>query len=197
MPTYVDLFTSSIRHDDVSKLKLIPDVLLDEFEQEARTWLVGYVDKYGKVPSPKIVEREPVAQPCFLRASIYTEEPVKAVYAGAVEWLVQRYVKRGLANLEEATDNNSYPVAQLMEMARQAVSFSSIEHETFLKMDRDRLYSQESLEDGVSWDFSYLDEITGGILPGEVALIGARTGVGKSLVVCRQAVKWARLGSVS
>lgn len=193
MPNFVDLYTSSVRHKDVSKLALIPDSFLDDFEREARSWLVEYSDKFGAVPSAKIVEKEPVAQPCFFRSSIYTAEPIQAVYAGAMEWLVERFIRRQLAEIEE-TANGHYPVHQLLAVAKTAASISSMEHATFLKMDRDSLYSQKVLESGVPWGFSYLDEITGGILPGEVALIGARTGVGKSLVVCRQAVKWAQAG---
>ena len=194
MPNFVDLYTSAIRNKDISKLQLVPAMLLDEFEQEARTWLIDYVTKYGAVPGAKIVEREPVAQPCFLRGSIYTSEPMTAVYSGATQWLVQRYIKRNLSELDELADENGYPISRLLEMAKTAASVSSVEHDTFLKMDRDALYSQSVLQDGVPWDFTYLDEITGGILPGEVALIGARTGVGKSLIVCRQAVRWAQHG---
>lgn len=192
---FVDLYTSAVKNKDVSKLKLVPEILLDDYEQEARTWLLTYVDKYGTTPSARVVEETAAAQPCFMRTSIYATEPVKATYEQATRWLVLRHVKRELANLEENADGEGgYPVGQLLELAKRANAVSTTEHDTLLRMDRDAIYSQQILEGAIDWGLSYLDEVTGGILPGEVALLGARTGVGKSLLVCRQAVRWARQG---
>lgn len=193
MAGFVDLVSASVRQKNTERLALIPDILLDDFEIKAKDWIVGYAQKFGVPPSAKVVEADATAKLCFSRKSIFLDEPLKSVHQGAIDWLVERYVKRNLAALAEGADG-VYPVHQLLALAKTASSVSTIEHDTFLKMDRDAIYSQEVLEGGVDWGFSYLDEATGGILPGEVALLGARTGVGKSLIVCRQAVRWAKKG---
>lgn len=194
MASFVDLLSASIRQKSTERLKLIPDILLDDFEKKAKDWVVEYDQKYGSTPSAKVVEADPTARLCFSRKSIFLDEPLKSVHQGAIDWLVERYVKRNLASIAEEGTDGPYPVHQLLALAKMATSVSTVEHDTFLRMDRDALYSQTVLAGGVDWGFSYLDEATGGILPGEVALLVARTGVGKSLMVCRQAVRWAKKG---
>lgn len=190
-----DLFTASVQQQNVESLKKVQRVLLDDFEIEAIDWLIDYNDKYGCTPSMEVAERVPVAQPLLMKESIYKMEPLQATYESSLKWLTDRYVKRELATLDEHDNGGQgYPINRLLEIAKLANSISDIEPETFLNIDRDKLYSQDILEDGVFLGLPYIDQVTGGILPGEVALLGARTGIGKSLLVCFEAVSWARQG---
>lgn len=60
----------------------------------------------------------------------------------------------------------------------------------------DRFHQQKRLTEspGLSFGLKALDESTGGMRPGEVALVGARSGIGKTALVCQALVENCRAG---
>ena len=58
----------------------------------------------------------------------------------------------------------------------------------------DKFLNPTELEEGLEFGISRMDEVTGGMRPGEVTVVGARSGVGKSSLMCQVAAIHCKRG---
>lgn len=188
-----ELLTNSLQTKDLRYLKRINPGLLLDTESAAINWALDYERRFKEPPTLTRL-KDHGEFTVFVNRSL-SGSPLPDLFERAVEGLKARYAIQSHAEIEsEADATGTFPVARYMEIARFLSGINTDEHETIMTIDRDLIYSDQALDAAVDFGFEYIDETSGGILPGEVTLVVARTGVGKTLVVCHEAVRWARQG---
>lgn len=192
---FYDLFTASIVQRDLTYILKMPQILLDGFEIEAKESVEKFYSNYGKSPSPKYASMDESMKPCMVKSSPYINEPLEFVYDLVLEKLKGKRLEQYFAEaIEEYRDTGVFPFANHQKQANNLMSMKSKSSVTYLDMDREGMYSLEDLKDRIDLGFENIDEALGGLLPGEVCLLAARTGVGKSVISCYTAIRWAKQG---
>lgn len=188
-----ELFTNSIEAADTKYLKKLNRKVLLDSEKAAVEWVLDYEKKYGKVPTMKRIKDDGTHAPYISR--VLSGSPLADLFDRANARLVQRFVDNAMIELGEiAHETGHFPVAELKKVYDTANAVGAPESVSILTLDRSTMYSGEDLVDGVDTGIEFIDEMTGGVLAGEVALWVARTGVGKTLIICTQAVRYAQQG---
>lgn len=188
------LISASIEQKELDYLSRLNHGLLDDYEIEAVGWLMAYQEKYGAVPSKAAIAESPVKS-LFTPKSVYVSDPLQAVFEGATDWLIQRHVRREMVAIDEIeTQAGRFPVEQFRRLGEFTASISTSKTSSMATIDRDALYSAEAFEASLTLGLPMMDEALGGIGPGDVVLTVARPGVGKSLIACHMAIRWAQAG---
>lgn len=192
---FFDLFTASVVQADFEFLSAVNDILLDAFELEAKERALKYLKRYGKTPSPKYAAKDDMMSTCMMKSSPFTREPLESVYDDTMEKLKGRYIERKHAEMvDEFRDTGVFPMAKQAEVVRLMSQVGVKKTVSYFELDRDDMYALKDLEECVDFGFEYVDLALGGIMNGEVCLLAARTGVGKSVIACYSAIRWARQG---
>lgn len=188
-----NLFSASMRQNNLTFLQRLDLKLLDDIEQRGVAWAVSFASTNGHTPSKRVISDHPEFK--YLLDDRATTEPLNALWRETVDNLAQRYILREMASMQETEQlTGRFPREKLAQVAKYLGSISTQEHITLADLNDDQLYDNADLANNILLGYDYLDQTTGGVLPGEVMLFAARPGVGKSLIVCHQAVRHARLG---
>lgn len=187
------LLTTSCIQQDPKFLMKLDDELLDESERVAKKMCLKYHAKHGKLPTVNMLRAKD--ETVLFVDETYYNETISALFDEARNYLVARYLARSTAEMREEYDTTGkYPIDRLMEVSKFVSKSYAVDFDDLDDIDCDKMYSDQNLAGGVEFGFSTIDVQSGGLLPGELGLLAARMGVGKSLIACRQAVRWARSG---
>jgi replicative DNA helicase len=171
----------------------------NEDEQRAFRFLTSYRLQYGVCPSLALVEVETdIRFPQYLSQNpfrFWFDEFRKYIqHTSLIDMITQ--VENHLADgrVETALDNVGDTYMRLKDMMlerKTCVTFSEAAHDV---IERHNLLQNGMLHDGVYTGFPYLDEITGGVQPGDTWVIAGEPATGKTYILCRCAVGAVRTG---
>lgn len=185
---------------EIFELGLRPEVLADPLCESALAFAVKYWFDSGMQRAPTVM----VLQHEFpgLRVDFVPEE--------SVAWLVEDLQKRYISNqlnelLYEAGDaSRKDPVGALKRLYTKAYGAAELvaPRQTRVDMavtvdDRRRRYEDRRAHPsglGLPYGIPELDQYTGGLMPGELAVIGAFSKTGKSFFLCNTMVHLRRAG---
>lgn len=185
------LVTASLNNGDTTYLQRFPRMLLSDTEREMLGWIVKYE---GKFKHPPTVERFRTTDFGIYLTKHLVSSPLADLFERALEIKRKEYYMAKSHELEELLDSGeSLPVQELIQLGRDLSSVTAEEDDSFLDFDREDMYSDE-LPPSMLFGYETLDAATGGIQPSEYGLLVARTGVGKTLIICDFALRWARAG---
>ena len=174
-----------------SRLQLIPQYFAGDYELQLFKTVDAHVRQYGALPSPKTLKAQGFEVPT-------TEEPPE-FYA---EKCQQRYVFRQLRSSLELIEKDmnedrpkealermlhSMTLCQTFVQRNRMVNFQAdgleLVQQEYIMTQRDDYYA-------IDTGWPYLDELTGGLRPGDVYVIVGRPGAGKTyaaLTIARKA----------
>lgn len=185
------LITASLIQDDLTFLERFPRLLLGDVEKKALGWIVAYSRKFHHAPSE---ERFRGTEFGIYLTRHLTTSPLADLFERAVAHKQKEFFLSKFHELEALMDSGEdLPLTTIVQLGRDLASVNVEEDDSVFSMDRDDMYS-EDMPGGLLFGYDVLDTATGGLQPGEYGLLVARTGVGKTLIVCKLALKWAREG---
>lgn len=185
---------------EIFDLGLRPEIFADPLCESALSFTLKYWFDSGmqRAPTPMVLEHEFPG----LRVDFAPEE--------SVSWLVGDLQKRYISNqlnelLYEAGDaSRQDPVGALKKLYTKAYSAAELvsPRQTRVDMsvtveDRRRRYEDRRSNPsglGLPYGIPELDQYTGGLMPGELAVIGAFSKTGKSFFLCNTMVHLRRAG---
>lgn len=183
------VFVAALRDNDMTVLADLPRGLLTGDELPVFDWILSYRDRYGTLPTNARADKQfPFFHSSYFTSSDpardeldqFIEERQKEKLATRLVELSEGVRAGEVAGPDAVVELSTYtqsPEASLVDMAEFDVNWF---------MDEG-----EALPFGVS----VFDSITGGIHPGEYAVLAGRPGVGKSYIACWMALQWWQLGS--
>lgn len=187
------LITSALHEKDISYVARLDDGLLDPPELDAKRTLLEFYAKHHATPSPKMAIALPELQDHVLKVA--PADVPSVIFEDVVRMLIGRLSMRRIAEMQETWDGtNVFPVDEMLKMSRYLSGISTESRESLHLINRDEIYAGIDESVAVDFGFSVLDEQIGGLLPGEMGIIAARPGVGKTMFLCHESVRWARQG---
>lgn len=185
------LISASILNNDISYVERVPMFLLNETEKNMVKWLKEYKKKHGRTPTPERFEKTPFG--IYFTKSL-TSSPLSDLFEGALKTKQAELFLKTFSEMEEIIDDgDDLPLNRLNDLARQLANVMTKPSASILDYNRDELYEGDD-NDALMVGMDIIDDIYGGIHPGEFVVIAARVGVGKSMVLCLLAVLLARKG---
>ena len=185
------LFTQCIEQNDITPLSKIRPFLLSDTENEIISFLTKYVEKYGSVPTIERFQKEGYGH---YVSSYMKGTPLSDLLEMTLDQKRQEYFIKKSNELQiEGDSTGKVNPAKLYDIFNK-LSMTYVKDITSLTTyDRDKFYTPEK-PDSLLFGWDTIDNPTGGILPGEYAILVARLGIGKTLVAVWLAVGWAKLG---
>jgi replicative DNA helicase len=174
--------------------------LFTDIEQRHFTFVQEFLSRYGGLPSYQVMVENQLQLPAA---------------TGPVEYhltrLTDRAVYRAYADNQQAINtafaaNNIPEARQLLARVNDAIRVVEVTDQVFDLTDslHQAWQSYQEARDnpgmllGMSYGWPYLDELTGGLRPGDVGTIVARPGLGKSFTIAKAAVSaWNQGASVA
>lgn len=185
------LISASIVQGDGTYLDKLPSFLLDDGDRKAVRWIATYRRKFEKMPT---VERFQKSDYGYYFTKSFIDSPLPDLFEETIADKRHRFFSTRFHEIDDIINSGGdMPIQEVIDLGRQLASVSLEEDDSLTSFDRDELYSDE-LPDGLTFGFDVLDQATGGIQDGEFGLLVARTGVGKTLITCHLALKWAKEG---
>lgn len=185
------LITQTIKQNDTSFISKLPLLLLNDTEKTLITFIRDYKEKHGKTPSPEKIKKEGYGH--YL-TDHYASEPLSALFEDTLNQKRNEYFLRKSSEIAVALDKDgkidNAALAKLHQELSKTYVGKSVD---FTSYDRSEFYSARK-PDSIKFGWDTIDNPTGGILPGEYAILVARLGVGKSLIAVYNAVQWAKQG---
>lgn len=193
-------FTDADALAEMYELGLRPEVFTEQRISSAYVFAIKYWHESGMkhAPTKMVLERE------FDRLQVPPQPTV------SVSWLVGDLQRTFVANKLQAMiyaageKSHQEPVAALKELYSQAYNAAEVvtPRQTRVNMaasiaDRRQRYEERlSRPDGLGLPYGIpeLDQHTGGLMPGELAVIGAFSKTGKSFFLCNTLVHLRRAG---
>lgn len=188
------LLSEALRVGDLTQVKMINPFILSEEEVKVRSWVLDSITKYGAPPTLKMLKEHPdfggFADPSHKGTDL------RVLLGNALEYHVNKRIQEIIVEcqLKAMESGGKFPLDMLLQATRKAKSCLHVEHDALSTADLDAIFSQKELENGITFGLESLDLGIGMIAPGEILLLAARTGVGKSAIVCHAAAKWASEG---
>lgn len=187
------LITAALSAKDIAYVARLDDGLLDPPELDAKKSLLAFHQKHRTLPSPKLALTIPELQDHVMKTSPLDEQSV--IFEDVTKMLIGRLSMRRIAEMQETWDSaGAFPVDEMLRMARYLSGISTETRESLHLINRDEIYAGIDESTAIDFGFDVLDRQVGGIMPGEMAIIAARPGVGKTMILCHEAVRWARQG---
>lgn len=184
------LVTKSIIENTTEYLEKMPLVGLTPTEQEMIAWLLDYNKKHGKLPTQTRFEDCEYGHYYNYRN---VADPFTDIYERTLQHLKTIYFNDEIHKMQETLEaGKDISGGQLNELAKKLGMFSDVEVNDIFTVDRSKLYSHKVPDNVIMFDWIDIDSATGGIYPGEVCLMIARPGTGKSLISFYLAVNWAK-----
>jgi replicative DNA helicase len=188
------LMTESLRASDPVYLKRVKPDLLTNIERAGLELLLGQVDLYGRLPTIDVVKKHPQAG--LLIAEDHKGEPLHVVGENALDQILIRWVRQQVRQYDSTVNPRTRidlsGLQKIVDIARTAMP-DEVEV-TLMNTDIDSLMAQTDISKSLHFGYNGIDRAAGGLMPGEVGVMTARTGNGKSLFCCHAAVKWIREG---
>jgi archaellum biogenesis ATPase FlaH len=185
------LISASLSQHDVSYLERVPAILLSDADRAALQWIVRYTHKWKKPPT---VERYRDTEHGVYLTHHLASSPIGDVFEQTLQALQRDFFFARFHEIEaEMGAGEALSVPKIIQLSRDLASVNVEEDDSLFTVDRDEIYDEDAA-DGLHFGYDVLDTATGGIQKGEYALLVARTGVGKTLITCHLALKWAREG---
>jgi len=189
----IDVFvTKSMLENDINYIKKLPLFSLSPTEFELVQWLEYYYKEHGALPTKERFEKSEYAH--YWNEHL-TSSPFSDVYQMTLDHLKNIWFNeqmRGLQTKLETTGD--VEATELTALSKKLGLFTSTITNDIFTVDRSELYSHDLPKNVLMFDWFDIDYGTGGIFPGELCLLVARPGTGKSLLSFYQAVNWARKG---
>jgi replicative DNA helicase len=188
------LLISSVINEQSLGTALKQGVTDEMFRSFGEEWyfINEFYSKHGKIPDKKTIERR---FPGFLVAdTVDTEYFAYELKQSHTEWLLADVIKDAALMLSDKDVNgalkyihdHTMKIAQHMGMVDDTDIFDA-EDELYLdiqeRVNRFEIYGSSGIPTG----FPSIDEAIGGLNPGELIILGARLGVGKSYLLQRMA----------
>lgn len=189
----IDSFVTQIlEQNDITQIDTIPGYLLTEVEKELFNFLKTYVDKHGKVPTKERVKKEGYGH--YLTTHL-SGTPVSDLAEMVLNQKRNEYFLKSFGDIEVSLDKTGKLDIGTIEKIINKLNTSSVTDKTYSYADfeRKKFYTLEK-PDAIYFGWDTIDNPTGGILPGEYAVLVARLGMGKSLISVYLAQKWAKEG---
>lgn len=187
------LLSEACRQGDLTPIKQVDPWLLTEMEVQAQLWVMDQHAKFGSMPTFQMLRDHP--DHGVLATMTYSGVDLRLALGNTLDYLVKRKAEMGMSELAELAElEGSYPITKLSAMVQRLRGIGLVDHESLVDADLDAIFAQKELEKGLDFGFTGLDTSINSILPGEVCLLAARTGVGKSAIVCHVAPRWALAG---
>lgn len=185
------LITQTIKQNDTTYLSKIPVFLLNDAEKKLIKYIQDYKEKHGQTPSPEKIKKEGYGH--YL-TDHYAGEPLSALFEDTLEQKRSEYFLKKSSEIQMNLDKDGKIDTSALAKLHADLSKTYVSNAVnFTSFDRSGFYSAKK-PDSIKFGWDTIDNPTGGILPGEYAILVARLGVGKSLIAVYQAVQWARQG---
>jgi replicative DNA helicase len=185
------LITQTIKQNDTTYLSKIPVFLLNDAEKKLIKYIQDYKEKHGQTPSPEKIKKEGYGH--YL-TDHYAGEPLSALFEDTLEQKRSEYFLKKSSEIQMNLDKDGKIDTSALAKLHADLSKTYVSNAVnFTSFDRKSFYSTTK-PDSIKFGWDTIDNPTGGILPGEYAILVARLGVGKSLIAVYQAVQWARQG---
>lgn len=185
------LITQTIKQNDTTYLSKIPVFLLNDAEKKLIKYIQDYTEKHGQTPSPEKIKKEGYGH--YL-TDHYAGEPLSALFEDTLEQKRSEYFLKKSSEIQMNLDKDGKIDTSALAKLHADLSKTYVSNAVnFTSFDRKSFYSTTK-PDSIKFGWDTIDNPTGGILPGEYAILVARLGVGKSLIAVYQAVEWARQG---
>lgn len=188
------LFTESLRAGDAKYIRMAKPELLNNLEREGRELVLEQHALYGTLPTLIVAKKHPAT--ALLISEEHKGEPYEAVAQSALDQILTRWVRHAVREFDGAVNPRTRVdlsiLQKVIDTARMAMPDEV--SMTLMDADIDSLFSQSDLQNALHFGYSGIDKAAAGLMPGEVAVMTARTGNGKSLFCCHVATKWIKEG---
>lgn len=171
------LITACLDSKNIMPLSSLNPALLYEQEAEYVQFITEYKRKHKETPS---VARFKRAFPFFVEIVNDTHEPITDLFDLFVEERKVDFIQRVLAEVSEKTRDGELTSLQAFEHISNFMTGMDMQGEVYSKITEFDAASFFRLGVGMGTGLSVIDRATKGVFPGEVFLIAARLGIGKS-----------------
>lgn len=171
------LFSASIKTNNVSYLEKFPNALLGERDKEARKWIVDYYHEFGIMPTK---ERFTESDYSDYFTSHLISSPLDDLYNLTLDAMKERFVQSRLRQFEIDMEKGDLSASSIISLGNELSLFNKSDVIILNDYNRDELYSPHKT--GINFGLGIIDDSTGGIQPGELAVIAARPETGKTLL---------------
>lgn len=187
------LITESLVQGDSSWLASFPRDLLDKDEKKAIDYILKYKSHHGTLPSPKRMQQTPFKG--YVSKASLMNAPLPDVFEQALAWKRRLVFASALREWElEVDDGAEIPYGKIQKFLKMINATGIKGVESLSTMDRTGMYAPLVAGSSLTFGFSSIDGVTGGIQAGEFAVLAARIGSGKTTILCWMAKLWAFTG---
>lgn len=165
--------------------------MLNDTEKKLIEYIKTYQDKHGQTPSPEKLKKEGYGH--YL-TDHYASEPLSALFEDTLDQKRNEYFLKGISEIQVSMDKDGKVDSSAIAKLHQSISKTYIGASLdFTSYERKRFYNATK-PDSIKFGWDTIDNPTGGILPGEYAILVARLGVGKSIIAVYEAIEWSKQG---
>ncbi len=186
------LVTKSMLENDISYINKLPTIALSETENELIMWLQDYHHDHDCLPTKERFEKTDYAH--YWNAHL-TSSPFSDIMKLTLDHLKKLWFADEFRKLQTRLETDEdVSFSDINAISKQLGQFNNTVVNDIFSVDRIDLYSHELPENVLMFNWIDIDISTGGIFPGELCLLVARPGTGKSLISFYLATQWAREG---
>jgi len=188
----IDSFITQIcEQNKPDYLNKVNPILLTDTEQLLYDFIRNYADKHGKTPDRERLQKEGYGH--YL-TNHYKDTPLSDILEMVLDTKRNEHFLREFSELQQTMDTTGkldiHRIAKVYDELTKTYTGETIDLTSY---DRKKFYTTEK-PDTILFGWDTIDRPTGGILPGEYAVLVARLGVGKSLIAVYLAQMWAKQG---
>ena len=172
---------------------VVSEMFPNEDEQRAFSFMSDYRIRYGVCPSLALVEVETdIRFPQYISQDPFDfwfdefrNYSKHTIMIDLLQELEEHLVDGRVSSAIELLGEKHIKLKNLMRERKTTTSLSEIACEA---LQRHQLLQASMLHDGVFTGFPYIDEVTGGVQPGDVWIVAGESASGKTYVLCRCAM---------
>ena len=188
------MLTESARASDATYLERVKPDLLTNIERAGLELMLEQWSLYGRLPSIDILKKHP--QLSVLVAEDHKGEPLDVVCENTLDQILTRWVRLQIRDYDATVNPRSRidlkGLQRIVDVARTALPGELTA--TLMDINPEDLIDKVDFSKSLRFGHLGIDRAAAGIMPGEVAVMSARTGVGKSLFACHAVTKWITEG---
>lgn len=171
------LISASIASQDISFLEKFPSSLLGERDLACKKWVIDYFRQHNVTPTKERFTEDEYGD--YWTDYLITS-PLTDLFDLALNFAKNKFAQSKLREFEIAMEKGTFTANEVIALGNQLSMFSKSEVIILNDYDRDELYSPTKT--GLRFGLGIIDESTGGLQPGELAVIAARPETGKTLL---------------
>lgn len=176
-----ELITCSLIEGNVSLLLQFPKVLLTKFETEVVEWIVGYLGKYRKPPTP-----ERLREQFDMFVPIVSSDPLEDIYEQSLIKRRNIHAREFILGIQDRLKDGEDPLPHITTLYNQLKSgASNVTHYT--TFDRTSYYRRPA---SYPYGIDQIDRFTGGISQGDLVYTVGRLGTGKTTFALWLVNRW-------